>query len=57
MQDRLLNSLFVKRISVILDILIPFLLYYSMNNHNQILSWLLVGIVVIIRILLVTVSK
>jgi len=57
MQDRLLNSLFVKRISVILDILLPFLLYYSMNNHIQILSWLLVGIVVIIRILLVTVSK
>ena len=57
MQDKLLNSLSVKRISVLLDILLPFLLYYSMNNHNQILSWLLVGIVVIIRILLVTVSK
>lgn len=57
MQDRLFNSLSVKRTSVILDILLPFLLYYSMNNLNQILSWLLVGIVVIIRILLVTVSK
>jgi len=57
MQGRFLNSLSVKRISVLLDILVPFLLYYSMNNHNQILSWLLVGIVAIIRILLVTVSK
>jgi hypothetical protein len=57
MQDRLLNSYSVKRISILLDILLPFMLYYSMNNHNQILSWFLVGIVVIIRILLVTVSK
>lgn len=57
MQDRPFNTLSVKRISVFLDILLPFLLYYSMNNHIQILSWLLVGIVVIIRILLVTVSN
>lgn len=57
MQDRLLNSFSIKRLSVVLDILVPFLLYYSMNSHNQIMSWILVGIIVIIRILLVLVSK
>ena len=57
MQDRFLNPVSVKRTSVILDILLPFLLYYSMNNHIQILSWFLLGIVVIIRVLLVIVSK
>ena len=57
MHDKLLNPVSVKRTSVLLDILLPFLLYYAMTSHNQILSWLLMGIVVIIRVLLVTVSK
>jgi len=57
MREKLLNPVSVKRTSILLDILLPFLLYYAMTNHNQILSWLFVGIVVIIRVMLVTVSK
>ena len=57
MQDRILTPVSVKRTSVLLDILLPFLLYFAMNSHYQILSWLLLSIVVIIRILLVIVSK
>ena len=57
MPEKLLNPVSVKRTSVLSDILLPFLLYYAMTSHNQILSWLFVGIVVIIRVLLVTVSK
>ena len=57
MQAKFLNSVSVKRASVILDIFLPFLLYYSMINHSKILSWLLVGILVIMRVLLVTISK
>jgi|GEM_PF-5032155 len=57
MHERLLNPVFVKRTSILLDILLPFLLYYAMNSHNQILSMLFVGIVVFIRVLLVAVSK
>jgi len=57
MLERILNPVSVKRTSVLFDILLPFLLYYSMNSHFQVLSWLLVGIVVIVRVLLVTVSK
>jgi hypothetical protein len=57
MQVKFLNSIFVKRISVILDILIPFLLYISLNNHILLLSWLLLGILVFVRVLLVIISK
>ncbi len=57
MPKKLLNPVSVKRTSVLLDILLPFLLYYAMTSHNQILSWLFVGIVVTIRVLLVIVSK
>lgn len=57
MRDRSINPDAIKRSSVLLDILIPFLLYFAMNSHIQYLSWLLVGIVVFIRILLVIFCK
>jgi len=54
---KFLNSDVVKRSSVVVDILIPFLLYYSLNNQNLILSWLLLGTVVLVRVILVAVIK
>ena len=54
---KFLNSNTVKRSSVVLDILIPFLLYYSLNNQNLFLSWLLLGTVVLVRVILVAVIK
>ena len=57
MQVKFLNSVSVKRISVVLDILIPFLLYVSLNGKILVVSWLLLGILVIMRVLLVVVSK
>jgi hypothetical protein len=47
----------IKQISIFLDILVPFLLFFSLNNNNQILSWLLLGCVVFARIFLVIKSK
>lgn len=57
MRNSFFNPVSIKRTSVLLDILLPFLLYFAMNSHVQFLSWLLVGIVVFIRALLVAVSK
>jgi len=54
---KFLNSNLVKRSSVVLDILIPFLLYYSLKNQNLFLSWLLLGTVVLVRVILVAVIK
>ena len=52
-----LNSTLVKQASVILDVLIPIILFWSLNYHNSILSWLLLGTVAFVRVLLVLVSQ
>ncbi len=55
--NKFLNPNSVKRTSIILDIIIPFLLYYSLIHNKLILAWLLLGMVVIVRVFLVLVSK
>jgi hypothetical protein len=52
-----LNSNSVKRTSIILDILLPLLLYWSINSHAIILPWLLLGAVILARVLLVLVIQ
>jgi hypothetical protein len=47
----------IKRTSIFLDILIPFLLFYSLIYHNLFLSWFFLVVVITFRILLVMVSQ
>jgi len=41
-----------KIISIILDLLIPFLLYFSLQNGFQWSAWILFGVIVLIRSLI-----
>jgi hypothetical protein len=55
--NKLFKTDLVKQVSIFLDILIPFLLFYTLNNNSQVVSWLLLGTVGFIRILLVITGK
>lgn len=57
MQTKFMNSKTIKRTSVIVDILVPFMLYFSLKAQNLILSVLLLLAVVLTRVLLVIIRK
>lgn len=52
-----MNSKTIKRTSVIVDILVPLMLYFSLKTQNLILSALLLFVVIITRVLLVIARK
>jgi len=51
------SSANLSRISIAADLVIPFALYYAMVNQSNIIAWILLGIVVMTRLVLVITSK
>lgn len=57
MQTKFINSKTVKRSSVVVDILVPFMLYFFLKAQNLFISALLMITVILTRVLLVIVRK
>jgi hypothetical protein len=57
MQTKFINSKTVKRASVVVDILVPFMLYFSLKAQNLFISALLMITVILAKVLLVIVRK
>jgi hypothetical protein len=53
----LINSAKISRISIAVDIVIPFALYQAMINNSDVVAWALLGIVVMTRLALVITTK
>ncbi len=53
----ILNSANISRISIAVDIMIPFALYYAMINNSHVIAWVFLGIVVMTRLALVITTK
>lgn len=52
-----MNLAKIKNFAVFTDVLLPILLYISLNHQNQLISWILAGTLTAIRLSLVIIEK